>query len=139
MRVDATSQVGAQLAFDLARYTALVSGAGLGQKRLEVSRDQPVKRSRLRSPPFVAQRRGLRGVPHGRALANGVPAMNLRCSWLWRLPKSRAGGGQLSGEGAAGRLDCGVVSAALRATLSTAVVDVRGAQLAASLEHCQDP
>ncbi len=85
VRVDATSQVGAQLAFDVARHTALVSGAGLGQKRLEVSRDQPVKRSRPRSPLFVAQRRDLRGVPHGRALANGVPEVNFRYSWLWRL------------------------------------------------------
>jgi hypothetical protein len=85
VRVDAASQVGAQLAFDVARHTAVVRGAGLGQKRLEVSRDQPVKRSRLRSPLFVAQRRGLRGVPHGCALANGVPAMNLCRCCFWRL------------------------------------------------------
>ena len=54
VRVDAASKVGAQLAFDVARYTAVVRGASLGQKRLEVSRDQPVKWSRLRAALFVA-------------------------------------------------------------------------------------
>ena len=59
MRVDATSQAGAQLAFDVARPTAFVSSAGLGQKRLEVSRDQPVKRSRLRWALFIASEKSL--------------------------------------------------------------------------------
>jgi hypothetical protein len=53
-RVDAASEVGAQLAFDVARYTVVVRGASLGQKRLEVSRDQPVKWSRLRAALLVA-------------------------------------------------------------------------------------
>jgi hypothetical protein len=38
VRVDAASQVGAQLAFDVARHTAVVRGAGLGQLSGEVGR-----------------------------------------------------------------------------------------------------
>jgi hypothetical protein len=43
-----------------------------------VTRDQAVERCRLRSALLVVQRRGLRGGVHARALANSVPAMNLR-------------------------------------------------------------
>jgi hypothetical protein len=64
VRVDAASEVGTQLALDVARHTAVVRGAGLGQKRLEVSRDQPVERSRLRATLFVVQRGGVRSGPH---------------------------------------------------------------------------
>ena len=53
MRVDTASQVSPQLALDVARHTSFVSGASFGQKGLEVTRDQPVKRSRLWSALFV--------------------------------------------------------------------------------------
>ena len=53
MRVDAASQVGAQLAFNVARYPAFMSGASLREKGLEVTRDQAVERCRLRSVLFV--------------------------------------------------------------------------------------
>jgi hypothetical protein len=78
MRVDAASQVGAQLALNVARCPAFMSGASLREKGLEVTRDQAVERCRLRSALFVVLRRGLRGGVHARALANSVPAMNLR-------------------------------------------------------------
>jgi hypothetical protein len=97
MRVDAASQVGAQLAFDVARHTAIMNDPGLGQKRLEVSRNQPVKRSRLRPALLVVQCRGMRGGPHTRALANGVPAMNLGRSGFVATGQSLAVGGQASG------------------------------------------